>query len=332
MKVSIVCGVYNAELYLEKCIKSMLNQTYKNIEIILIVNSSIDASENIVRKFERKYPKIIKAFYTEKKLGAGGSRQFGLEHASGDYVCFVDCDDILKKDYISNMVNVVCRDSENPTDIVICFYQKISETGKLLYVRKYKNNSAALVQSVAPWGKMFRKQYLDNNNLILRNIPFGEDVIFSAEIYLTKPNVKLCKYIGYIWRNNLNSTSHTELGGFPEGTFEKSKEYFEYMTNKYVDQKEIIDFFMYKYYIWYLLQSGRKVSAISMEQEYNQVFCYLHNSISNLSYKNVLAVKGERPIVSFVMIITGLLDKLHLSRWFFIFYSQSFLGRFWPNL
>ncbi len=331
MKVSIVCGVYNSKKYLEKCINSMLRQSYKDIEIILVVNSSTDGSADIVKNFEKEHPQVIHAFYTDEKLGAGGSRQFGLEHSTGEYVCFVDCDDELKPDYVLYMAGIM---SAHDIDIVVCNFEKVDENGRTLYVRKYKDSFSALVQSVAPWGKMFRKEYLRRNEMTLRNIPFGEDIIFTVEVYMTNPKVELCNYVGYIWRDNPESTSHTELKGFPQETFEKSSEYFEYIRKKYsgkLRNAEMLDYFIYKYYIWYLLQSGRKVEMNSMRNEYDRVFGYMKKN--KLRRKLLLGgVKGERYIVRAVLLGIAIMEKMHLSKAFFVFYSQSFLGKFWPSL
>lgn len=332
MKVSIISGIYNAEYYLEQCVHSMLCQSYKNIEIILVVNGSIDESNKIVNRLEKDNPDIIKAYYIKEKLGAGGSRQFGLKKATGEYICFVDCDDMLERDYIKKMIDVIITEPIGSVDIVISDFRKIDVNSKTLYIRKWKNEKSALIQSVAPWGKIFRKKYLNDNKMVLRNIPFGEDVIFSAEVYLTKPKVKLCNYIGYIWRNNLESTSHTELRGFPEKTFEKSKEYFEYMRIKYSDEERMIFYFMYKYYIWYLLQSGRKVLGDDMKSEYDKIFNYLHKAEIDFKLGKLFIIKEERFIVKMAMNGVRLLDKLSLARLFFVFYSQSFLGLFWPSL
>ncbi len=332
LKVSIICGVYNADQYIEKCINSMLNQSYKDIEIILVVNASTDGSVDIVKKMQNKYSAIIHAYYVEDKLGAGGSRQFGFEHSVGDCICFVDCDDELAPDYVLNMVDVM---KGSDADIVVCNFKKVDCSGNILYVRQYKNKFSALVQSVAPWGKMFRKEYLRKNEMTLRNIPFGEDILFATEIYMTKPNIELCDYIGYIWRDNPQSTSHTELRGFPQNTFEKSREYFEYICSKYSEKEKFgneISYFIYKYYVWYLLQSGRKEKVSSMRDEYNKIFNYMKES--NLNHKLVFGggVKGERVIVRVVLLVIAVMEKLHLSKVFFIFYSQSFLGKFWPSL
>jgi glycosyltransferase involved in cell wall biosynthesis len=335
VKVSIISGVYNAEKYLGRCIESMLKQTYKELEIILVVNASIDGSKDIVKKFEEKEPERIKAFYFEEKLGAGGSRQYGMEHASGDFICFVDCDDELEPEYVSQMVEVALTNKEKIADIVVCNFKKVDANGKILYKRIYKNKEQLRVQSVAPWGKMFNTYFLKKNHLVLRNVPFGEDILFSTELYLIEPDIRLCGYLGYIWRDNPQSTSHTELKGFPVYTVESAIEYFDYMKERYADKIKYLNYFRYKYFVWYLLQSGRKVKKADMSKEYDKAFSYLYradNRWNRINRKMVVHLKGERPIVTGVLFVIRIFERLHLSRTFFTFYSQSCLGRFWPSL
>lgn len=333
MKVSIISGVYNAEKYLKKCIESILNQSYQNIEIILIVNASNDGSENIVREYATHFPEKIKAIYTKEKLGAGGSRELGMKYATGDYVCFVDCDDELTEDSISQMVKVADKSKEN--DIVICNFKKITLDGEVIYERRFKNEQQALVQGIAPWGKMYRMKFLRENGLSFRNIPFGEDVAFAAHLYLTEPKVLLCDYVGYLWLDNPKSTSHTELRGFPEHTIEKAKEYFDCLDMKYYDKKNILSYFKYKYFVWYLLQSGRKVNKQAMSREYDKAFAYLYQSDSHwnkFSRDTIFWLKGERMVVKIALLGIRFFEKLHISELFFVIYSQSFLGKLWPSL
>ena len=135
-KVTIISGVYNAEKYLKECLDSIVNQSYQNFEVIFIVNASKDKSRNIVQEYEKKYTKIIRAFYTEEKLGAGGSRKFGLSKATGEYICFVDCDDVLEKDAIAKMMYIA--ENEQNSDLIICDFQKFNNEGKILYNGKRK--------------------------------------------------------------------------------------------------------------------------------------------------------------------------------------------------
>ena len=178
-------------------------------------------------------------------------------------------------------------------------------------------------------------KFLKENELSFRNFPFGEDILFASHLYLTEPKIELCDYIGYLWLDNPKSTSHTELRGFPEFTIEKAKEYFDYLSAKYEGAKYILSYFKYKYFVWYLLQSGRSVSKQAMIEEYKTAFSYLYNSNSDWNRFRKCTVywlKGERSVVKMVLLCIRLFEKFHISKFFFVIYSQSFLGRFWPSL
>lgn len=334
MKVSFITGVYNSERYLSDCIESMLAQTYQDIEIILVVNACRDGSAAIANAYEKKYPKVVRCFYVDKKLGAGGSREYGLLYAKGDYIAFVDNDDVLDKQYIERMISMAIE--KNEPDIITCNFCKITENGdKIIYKRILRNKREALIQSVAPWAKIYKKDFLLCNNLFPRNIPFGEDVIFSADVYMADPQIIHCDFMGYFWRDNSTSTSHTELADFPEYTFEKSKEYFDEIYEKYAaTKKEELSYFLFKYYMWYLLNSGRKVTKSKMGGEYDRIYQYFLEKDWewNNWHKRCIYISGERKIVSVVLILLRILDKLHLLRNFFLMYCGSFLGRFWPSL
>ncbi len=335
MKISFISGVYNSEKYLKKCIDCMLKQTFQNIEILLIVNASVDNSENIVREYEKNFPQIVKGYYFDEKLGAGGSRGYGLKKATGDYIAFVDNDDLLNEDYLSKMVDVI-NQSEKMVDIVTCDFMKITQDEKdILYTRKFHDEKESLLQSVAPWAKLYRREFLLNNNLIPRNIPFGEDVIFTSDVYMSGPVVRHCKYVGYLWRDNLTSTSHTELAGFPPRTLELSVSYWKEMYTKHFStQKEYYGYFLFKYYMWYLLNSGRNVDKQSMMLEYRKIMEFMNDQYAdwNNFKNNKVIIKGERNIVSLVLVMLRLMKKIGILEWFFNFYCQAPLGKLWPSL
>lgn len=101
MKISIVTTIYNVEKYIEKCLTSLVNQTYKDLEIILVNDCSTDSSMDIVSKFDDSRIKIIN--HTVNK-GAGWARRTGIEAATGDYVITVDGDDWIYEDFIESLV------------------------------------------------------------------------------------------------------------------------------------------------------------------------------------------------------------------------------------
>lgn len=103
--VTIIIPVYNTEKYLKKCLDSVVNQTYKNIEIIIINDASTDCSFSILREYEKNY-KNIRLIHTIKNEGLSEARNRGLEQAQGEYIYFLDSDDWIRKDTIEKLVNL----------------------------------------------------------------------------------------------------------------------------------------------------------------------------------------------------------------------------------
>lgn len=101
-KVSIIIPIYNSQEYLEECIKSVLSQSYKNIEIILVNDGSVDDSFLICKKYEKLNSNVL--VKNQNNLGAVLARKTGIENATGDYITFVDSDDYVDQDYIEKLM------------------------------------------------------------------------------------------------------------------------------------------------------------------------------------------------------------------------------------
>lgn len=100
--VSIIIPVYNSEKYIDRCINSIVNQTYKDIEIILIDDGSSDRSIDIINNYVNKDNRI--KVYTQKNAGPSSARNYGLDVSTGDYVMFVDADDYIDKTMVEEMI------------------------------------------------------------------------------------------------------------------------------------------------------------------------------------------------------------------------------------
>jgi glycosyltransferase involved in cell wall biosynthesis len=334
LKVSLIAGVYNKEKYIEKCVKSMLAQTYENIEIILFNNASTDHSQEIIDRLANLYPDKIKAYKTDVNLGAGGGRTKGMEYAAGDYICFIDSDDYVAPDYIQQCITGV-EDSDVLPDIIISGFTKVDNEGNVLYKRKYKNEASALYQSIAPWGKLFKREYITKHNLSLWNIPFAEDVIFAAELVMTEPFVKMCNADGYLWIEHIESTSHVAFRGFPKYALEKAFEYFAYIKKKYSNKSGLLDYFAFKYVAWYLLHSGRNTGSVKMLEQYNKALMYLKQEFPNYkkcSYISPFKPKEERQVVRFVIWSIHIMQNMKIDRIFFSIYSKLNVDKLWPQL
>lgn len=122
--VSVVLPIYNVEKYLDRCIESIVKQTYKNLEIILVDDGSLDRCPQICDEWEKKDPRI-KAVHKDN-AGLGMARNTGIEHATGDYICFIDSDDFIDLDTIEVCVNRLLADK---TDIAIYGHRSVHNDG-----------------------------------------------------------------------------------------------------------------------------------------------------------------------------------------------------------
>lgn len=166
-KISIMVPLYNVENYLEKCIRSLLKQTYNNIEIILVDDGSTDNSLSICEKYKKKDERI-KVFHKDNG-GISSARNFCIKKANGKYVTFVDADDYVEEDYVEKLYNGIKK-----------YKTKISVGGyKAIYLNKTeKNNSKNKTYSltkekalenllyidldVSAWSKLYDKELFDN--------------------------------------------------------------------------------------------------------------------------------------------------------------------------
>ena len=124
-KVSIIVPIWNTEKYLKRCLNSIINQTYKNLEIILVNDGSPDNSEKIVNEYV-KTDKRIKVIH-QKNQGLSAARNSGLKIATGDFVTFVDSDDEIKPEMIEELLSAI---EKTNSDIAICSFNETFPNGK----------------------------------------------------------------------------------------------------------------------------------------------------------------------------------------------------------
>lgn len=209
--ISIIIPIYNSEKYLKKGIDSILNQTYKNIELLLIDDGSKDNSKEICKNYE-KNDNRIKYFY-KKNSGVSDTRNYGLKKATGEYIMFIDSDDYIDKNYIECMYkslkNYKVNISISGFELDDFKYKKIKSInyGKTkLYNQEeifidYINN-----RIFSSSCKMLIKKSIINN-LFETNLKYGEDFLFSY--YLTKNNnFVYVNNTGYHYYQNNNSATH----------------------------------------------------------------------------------------------------------------------------
>ena len=179
MRLSVIVPVYNVEKYIDKCLNSLVNQTLKDIEIIVVNDGTKDKSEDIIKKYMSKYSNIV---YLKKENGGQGSaRNYGLEHAKGDYIGYVDSDDYVELDMYEKMYNKAIEDN---SDIVICGSYNIKDDIKTLDIDRklFDSNINAFFGRMAVWNKIYKKDLLTKNNMTFRSKYWYEDLDFTVKV------------------------------------------------------------------------------------------------------------------------------------------------------
>ena len=237
--ISVIIPIYNVEEYLPRCLDSVINQTYANIEILLVNDGSPDNSGEICDEYSLK-DKRIKVFHIPNG-GVGKARQLGVEKSSGEYIVFVDPDDWLPLDSIE----VLYKEMTDDVDIVIGGYTKVGMLGNkdclyaydLLSTEQYVNTTLRCKINPSPWARLFRKSLLKHTTFP----PFkmGQDMLMNFELSIHVRNVRFVNKSVYFYFERDNSSLKRNKSTFE---YEKSLAYFTYdlfeknnLSDKYID-------------------------------------------------------------------------------------------------
>lgn len=175
-KISIIVPVYNTELYLEKCLDSLINQTLKEIEIILINDGSTDKSEQIIKNYQEKYKEKI-VYFSKKNEGQGVARNFALKKAKGEFITFVDSDDFVDLSMCEKLYN---KAKESGADIVAT--TGMIEVREERFIKRdieFKTNDnlkTYILNNSGPVGKIIKKDIILKNDLYFPILRAYEDI------------------------------------------------------------------------------------------------------------------------------------------------------------
>ena len=212
--VSIIVPMYNNEKYIKECLDTLINQTYNNIEIIIIDDGSKDDSYKVATKIKDKRIKLIK----QENKGANAARRKGIELATGDYCLFVDSDDWIDKNTIEELVTLI----EDKNYEVIRFNGILEPSNKLKNIYNIKQDKKKLLTKKELYDLLINTKLLNNlcfsiykTSLLKNNKSFDydisncEDYLVNLEVFTNSKKVLLYNKIYYHYRENLNSTTKT---------------------------------------------------------------------------------------------------------------------------
>lgn len=209
-KVSVIVPVYNVENYLDKCLDSLINQTLKDIEIIVINDGSTDKSKEIIDKYRKNYPEMIKTF-DKPNGGIADVRNFGLNCVNSHYFTFLDSDDYIEMNAIERMY---CEAVNTSADIVMSdFWWTYPNNEKLSTDGPYHTNKELLINMFSTlWNKLYRTEFIKSIDV---TFPKGYRYEDASFLYKIVPYIKKWSYINepfvhYVQREGSITHNHNE--------------------------------------------------------------------------------------------------------------------------
>ena len=250
--LSIIVPIYNGEKRIKTCIDSILNQTYENIELILIDDGSVDASYEIVRDVLTRIPSghMIVKLIRQENHGVAYARNYGISIASGAYLTFIDQDDYVLPDYCEHYMRTA---GEKKADIVIGGFERITDEGKVSRRVVLKPAVWSKFVVTAPWAHIYKTEFIRENKIQFLSTGLGEDIYFNLTAYAYTERIAIQGDYSYRWVDNPKSVSNSKQNFISEKRdplflLESLKKRLP-KENKL--RQEYEEYFFMRYIVWY---------------------------------------------------------------------------------
>lgn len=207
--ISVIIPLYNVEDYITNCLKSFEEQIYRDFEVIIVNDGSTDKSVSIVQKFIEKSELNIK-LVNQKNSGVSVARNNGLNNATGDYICFVDSDDMVAPEYLSQMVEII---NYKKCDMVICGVKAIDEgsSKSKYFFEEYTSEKMSSYEALrrflyseivsGVWSLMIKRNIIDENQLrFAEGYRYSEDLELVWKMLIHSKNVAITGSELYLYR------------------------------------------------------------------------------------------------------------------------------------
>ena len=294
--ISIIVPIYNASKYLKKCLDSLVNQTKKELEFILINDGSTDDSESIIKSYNDSRIKYFK----RSNHGIGKTRNFGINKSTGKYIMFLDSDDYLEENACEVLYEKIDKEK---LDLVVCDFYRVNSNSKIIEkIISFKNTSLKdnpnllLNVNLAPWNKIYRSDLIKNNN-----IKFIEDLKYEDAPFVVLSLLK-SKKIGKVDKTLVYYTIHekSETTVRDERIFDiiKIVDIIRSYFKDYSWSREVIDTLTIKILVNYNIQQ-RVIKDKNIRNKFiDDTFYYFEKNIPN--YKSNIYFKERTMLKSFI--------------------------------
>ena len=246
MKISIIVPVYNSSRLLEKCLDSLINQTYKDIEIIVVDDGSTDNSGEICDRYSGIDSRVV--VLHKKNAGVCEARNDGIDLASGGYIGFVDADDYCKEEMFQYLASLA---ADTNADIACCGIERVYVHSKATYHTR-KTGGISIFSSreaiekfflpdyitTAVWNKIFRANIVKNNRF--KNYARNDDGWFVATMIINSERIAVCDECLYVYQIQQKSITRGEFSSKNYDILRSVDDIYNMVVKKYPDNRNII--------------------------------------------------------------------------------------------
>lgn len=238
--VSIILPAYNVEKYISICLESLINQTYKNLEIIVVVDGSPDNTLLVAKQFAIKDERVL--VIEQANSGSGPARNNGVNHSHGEFITFVDPDDWVNPDFIETLVELQSNgnydlvvtgneehlfENNDQKSVTIHGFSEEKILNSISEVRNHYNHIRFIDQQInAPWAKLFKTSIIKEHNVRFPDLRRSQDIYFNGEYYRQISSLIESTYNGYCYR-----VIHGEFAKVHKDYYKIS----EILFNQYID-------------------------------------------------------------------------------------------------
>ena len=307
--ISIIVPAYNAEKYIKICLESLVNQTKKEIEIIVVNDGSTDKTEKIIKSFKDDRIK----YYKNTNHGIGYTRNFGIDKSNSDYIMFVDSDDYLRKDACDILYDKITNEY---LDLVICdFYRvydtKVEEDRLISFKNTNLMDTPNLLSDInlSPWNKIYKSSLIKDNNIRFNEELKYEDTPFVATA-LDKAKIigKVDECLNYYVIHEVSETTVRDRRCFDIiQIIDLVRDYFR--DKDYV--KHALDQLTVRTLTNYTIQQRVQIDKKVGKEFVSKVFDYLQVNVPDYKDKKYYKDRGIRGIIEKNKLLTNIYITLY---------------------
>lgn len=312
--ISVIVPIFNGRKYIDNIYEQIIKQTYKKIELIFVDDgSSDDSSDYILSRYNELGGSkcCLMKLIRQQNAGQGAARNSGLANASGEYIAFLDQDDSIESKYLEFLYR---KAIETDADVVISGYNHVYSNDKIKERVVLKNDEWCKYMNITPWGKIYKRKFIEENNIRFLPASFGEDIYFNIQCYSLTNKIYHSEYVGYNWLLNSQSVSNTIHKNKTDNT--NVIKLFRALANIPFEKDEYYCYFLIKTAIYHILYVAKSTRYKELREYKNEIMNWMTINYIGFEKNKQLGLfkpKGERMYIRIIVNLYMLLYRAKLD-------------------